>query len=104
VLKPLKASLPGSGPIAIPSFLGEFGCGIRIIDARGRAAGGVSGVLERTVGSLDLSGRATVKVDTNAFGSARKGMKIWAAALVLDPAAPSGVAHVAGPTLLTIRR
>jgi len=66
--------------------------------------GGVPGVLEHTVGNLDVSGRARMKVDTNAFGSALKGVKIWAVALILDPAAPAGVAHIAGPTLLTIRR
>jgi len=66
--------------------------------------GGIPGVLDRTVGTLDARGKATVNVDTNRFGSALKSLRLWAAAVVLDPQAPSGVAQVVGPTVLTIRR
>jgi len=66
--------------------------------------GGLAGVLENTVGRLDKSGRAVVKVDTNAFGSALKGQRLWASALVLDPGASHGVAYVVGPTVLDIRQ
>lgn len=64
--------------------------------------GGVPGVIERTTGCLDSKGHATVKVDTNLFGSALDGLRAWAVVLVLDPAAPCGVAHIVGPTLLRI--
>jgi len=66
--------------------------------------GGIAGVLENTVGRLDASGRAVVKVDTNGFGPALKGQKLWASALVLDPAASHGVAYIVGPTVLNIRQ
>jgi len=65
--------------------------------------GGLPGVLEQTTGTLDTSGRAVVTIDTNRFGSTLKGQKLWAAALVLDPAASAGVAYIVGPTLLSIR-
>jgi hypothetical protein len=66
--------------------------------------GGIPGVIEGTVGTLDAFGEARVKVDTNAFGTRLAGFRFWAAAVVLDPNAPSGVSHVLGPTLLAIRR
>lgn len=64
--------------------------------------GGVRGVLEGTVGTLDRDGRATVKLDTNAFSSAWKGTVLWGAAIVLDPAASAGVAAIAGPTRVVL--
>jgi len=68
------------------------------------ATGGIPGVLDRTVGTLDARGQATVNVDTNRFGPALKGLRLWAAAVVLDPREPSGIAQVVGPTVLTIRQ
>jgi hypothetical protein len=66
--------------------------------------GGITGVLENTVGRLNASGRAVVRIDTNGFGAALKGQKLWASALVLDPAASHGVAYIVGPTVLDIRQ
>jgi hypothetical protein len=66
--------------------------------------GGVPGVIEDTRGALDALGRARVKVDTNGFGVALKGTRAWAVALVFDPGAPAGIAHIAGPTLLQIKQ
>lgn len=64
--------------------------------------GGIPGILENTAGRLDRSGTARVKVHLNRLGPGLKGTKIWAAAVVLDPQAPSGVAAVDGPLLLTV--
>jgi hypothetical protein len=64
--------------------------------------GGVPGVLENTVGVLSAQGRAQVRINLNAFGSALKGLKIWATALVIDPQASSAVAYIEGPSLLRI--
>ena len=64
--------------------------------------GGVPGVLENTLGILSAQGRARVRVNLNPFGSALKGLRIWATALVLDPQASSAVAYIEGPTLLKI--
>jgi hypothetical protein len=66
--------------------------------------GGVPGVLEDAVGQLDTAGKAQVKVNTNAFGTRLKGVRIWATALVLDPKARLGIAQIVGPTVLNIRR
>jgi len=66
--------------------------------------GGVPGILEDTVGRLDRNGQARVMVDTNPFGSALKGIRAWAAAVLIDPGAPTGISHIVGPTQLEIRR
>lgn len=54
-------------------------------------------------GLLDASGRATVPIRANALGAAVRGRTIWATAIVLDPAAPSGVAHVTDPVRVELR-
>jgi len=64
--------------------------------------GGIPGVLENTLGVLSAQGRARVRINLNPFGSALKGLRIWATALVLDPQASSAVAYIEGPTLLRI--
>jgi hypothetical protein len=64
--------------------------------------GGVEGMLENTVGILDSAGCARVTVNTNAFGKVLKGIKVWAAVVVIDTASPGAVACIAGPTLLVI--
>jgi hypothetical protein len=65
--------------------------------------GGVPGILDNTVGRLDAFGKARITVDTNAFGSALKGVQFQAAALLLDSTAPDGILHIVGPTVLSIR-
>jgi hypothetical protein len=66
-------------------------------------AGGVPGILENTAGVLDARGEARVKVHLNGLGRALRGIRLWAAALVLDSDAPCGVAAIAGPLLLTVK-
>jgi hypothetical protein len=65
--------------------------------------GGVPGLLENTVGILDAQGEARVRVTANRLGGAIRGVKVWFAAIVLDPAAPSGVARVHGPEIVVMR-
>lgn len=65
--------------------------------------GGIPGILRGTTGILDPTGVAQVSVHLNGFGSALRGTRIWAAALVLDSKAPAGVAAIAGPKLLTVK-
>jgi hypothetical protein len=48
-------------------------------------------------------GRARVTVDTNALGSRLKGLRVWAAALLLDGQSSSGISHILGPTVLNIK-
>jgi hypothetical protein len=65
--------------------------------------GGLPGILENTVGVLSPTGQARVKVHVNRFGAALRGARLWAAALLLDAKAPSGIAAVVGPLLLTVK-
>ena len=65
--------------------------------------GGIGTALSGTLGRLDAFGRARVVVDTNALGSALKGVRLWAVALLLDPASSAGFSHIVGPTVLNIK-
>lgn len=60
--------------------------------------GGIAGVLDRTVGRLDANGRAVARVDANPLGAAVRGITLYGAAVVFDPSAPDGIAHILGPT------
>jgi len=66
--------------------------------------GGLGPVITNTVGHLDAKGRAAVRVDTNGFGPALRGLVAWAVAIVLDPQSSAGVARIAGPERLEIVR
>ncbi len=66
-------------------------------------SGGIPGVLDRTIGRLDASGRAVARIDANALGAAARGVTLFGAAVVLDPSAPDGIAHILGPTRVDFR-
>jgi len=66
-------------------------------------SGGVPGFITNTVGVLSAAGEAAVRVNANRLGPQARGIKVWAAALVLDPGAPFGIAHIAGPEILVLR-
>jgi hypothetical protein len=66
-------------------------------------AGGAPGVIEGTLGKLDARGRARVKIHANRFGQALKGLRVWAVALLLDPASRHGIAYISHPTQMTIK-
>jgi hypothetical protein len=53
-------------------------------------------------GQLDPSGRATVRLNANPLGGAARGVRIWAAALTLDSAAPLGIGRISGPVLFVL--
>jgi len=112
----LHLSFPGEGRRAYMVGLSWTGArpGLRLPDGREIPLiadyltmlcllGGVKGILDNTFGSLDASGNARVTVNTNRFGTALNGLRIWAVALVLDAKASSGIAYIVGPKLLTIR-
>ena len=65
--------------------------------------GGVPGMIYGTVGTLDASGLAVVRIDVTLVAPILKGLRVVAAAVVLDPKAPSGLANVSGATGFTIR-
>jgi len=112
----LNLSFPGEGgrPFVVGASLNGTCPGLPLKDGRviplaidvltGLClSGGIPGLLEGTVGLLDASGRAAVKVNANPLGPGVKGVRIWFAAVVLDPSAPSAVAHIVGPDLIELR-
>jgi len=54
-------------------------------------------IVQNTAGKLDGNGTAKAKLDLTLIGPTANGMVVHLAALVLDPSAPSGVAHVCQP-------
>lgn len=56
-----------------------------------------------TVGQLDADGHAAIRVNANPLGGSVAGARLWFAAVVLDPALPTGIAQVAGPLRLRLR-
>lgn len=58
-------------------------------------AGGIPGVWNPGPGVLDPQGRALAALRLTAFGRGLRGVPIWVSALVIDPAAPKGVAAIA---------
>jgi len=66
-------------------------------------SGGVPGLITNTVGALSATGETAVRVNANLLGPEARGITLWAAAVVLDPGAPFGIAHIAGPEVLVLR-
>lgn len=54
------------------------------------------------VGALDATGRGAAQLALNPLGASVRGARIWATAVVLDPIAPSGIAQVGTPLVLTL--
>jgi sugar lactone lactonase YvrE len=63
------------------------------------ARGALPPVLLNNIGLLSAQGRATVQLDLNPLTPAISGIRIWMAAITLDPAAPLGIGRVSGPLL-----
>ncbi len=57
-------------------------------------------VLRNNAGILDANGRATVNLDLR--GIPATGINVWALAIVIDPAAPLGIAVIADPVRIRI--
>jgi hypothetical protein len=64
--------------------------------------GGLGPLLQGNLGRLDSAGRATAQLDAGPFGPAVSGLRIWAAAVTLDAAAPHGIATVSKPVILVL--
>ncbi len=57
-------------------------------------------VLRNNAGILDANGRATVNLDLR--GIPATGINVWALAIVIDPAAPLGIAVIADPVRIRV--
>lgn len=55
-----------------------------------------------TAGTLDANGAATASLNLNALGAAASGLRVWIAALTLDPAAPLGIGRISAPLLMVL--
>lgn len=66
------------------------------------AQGAIPPLLLNNRGVLDATGRQQVQLSLNALGAAVKGVRLWAVAAVLDPAASLGVAQISAPTVIVL--
>jgi len=57
-------------------------------------------LLVNNIGILSAQGRATVQLDLNPLTPFISGVRIWMAALTLDPAAPLGIGEISAPVLI----
>ncbi|MBN2492560.1 MAG: hypothetical protein JXQ29_17055 [Planctomycetes bacterium] len=64
------------------------------------ARGAVPPFLTHNVGVLNASGSAVAVLDLNAIPV--QGIRLWAAALSIDPAAPLGISQISAPILLVL--
>jgi hypothetical protein len=64
--------------------------------------GGFSAFLKGNIGFLDSGGSATAVLDVSALGVSLKGVRLWAAAITLDPAAPLGIATISKPIIVVL--
>ena len=64
--------------------------------------GRLGGVLTGSLGTLDAFDRATAVLDLGGFGQVLRGTTLWAAAVTLHAAAPSGIATSARPVVLVL--
>jgi len=112
----LILSFPGEPGLPYFVGLGLSGChpGIRLPDGRTiplnfdgltglSLSGGLPGVLSGTVGILSASGTATVSIDVSLASAVLKGMRVVAAAAVVNPSLASPIVAIAGPTGFTVR-
>jgi len=59
-------------------------------------------VLTGNVGVLRATAEGVVMFNANPLGSAVKNVRVWAAALTLDPQAPLGISQISGPLLFVL--
>jgi len=64
--------------------------------------GRFSAFLKGNIGVLDSGGSATAVLDVSALGVALQGVRLWAAAITLDPAAPFGIATISKPVIVVL--
>lgn len=53
-------------------------------------------------GTLGTNGQAQARLNLNQLGSAVNGVRVWAVAVSLDPAAPLGIAQISAPIVLVL--
>jgi hypothetical protein len=58
--------------------------------------------IRNNVGTLSAIGRNGAIVNVNALGPAVHGVRVWAVALVFDPAAPLGIAQISAPLVIVL--
>jgi len=54
------------------------------------------------VGVLSPFARASAKLDLSLFGKLLSGLRVWMAAVVIDPAAPMGVGAISKPYVIVL--
>lgn len=66
------------------------------------AQGPLAPILTGNAGILGANGEAFVRFNVNALGNSVSGVRVWGAAITLDPAAPLGIAEISAPVLFVL--
>lgn len=66
------------------------------------AQGPLAPLLVNNAGTLSASGEAFVTFNVNALGNSVRGVRIWGAAVTLDPSAPLGIGEISAPVLFVL--
>jgi hypothetical protein len=111
----IQLSFPGSGGRVFILAMSLLGCtpGVKLPDSRViplnpdsltaiTTAGAFHPFLTGNIGNLDASGRAVARFNANPLGVGARGLRVWAAAAVLDVNAPSGVDVISPPLLFVL--
>ncbi|MBN1320029.1 MAG: hypothetical protein JXA87_04220 [Thermoleophilia bacterium] len=111
----IRLSFPGSGGRLFVLAMSLLGCtpGVKLPDSRViplnpdhltsiTAAGAFPPFVTGNIGFLDAGGRALVRFNANPLGLSARGLRVWAAAAVLDSNAPSGVDVISPPLLFVL--
>ncbi len=111
----IRVSFPGDAgkPYVVALGLSGYAPGITLLDARViplnpdnltslTTSGSLSPLLTNNVGILDGNGEATVRFNANPLGNTVRGIRVWAAALTLDPNASLGIGQISGPLLFVL--
>jgi len=110
----LHLSFPGEGGrnyvlgLSVTGFTPGISIGGRQIALRPdpvlamSVSGRLAPYLTNNLGALSPQGEAVARLDLRPFGSALSGTLVWAAAITLDPQAPSGIATISKPIVIVL--
>jgi len=65
-------------------------------------SGSLGAAFQGNIGFLDTGARATATLDLRTFPGGLTGLKVWAAAVTIDAAAPSGLATISKPHIILL--
>jgi hypothetical protein len=111
----IRLSFPGDAgrPYVLALSLSGFTPGIALSDGRViplspdaltflTASQSIPPLLAGNIGVLRATAEGVATLNVNSLGGSVKGLRVWAAALTLDPQAPLGISQISAPLLIVL--